>query len=467
MRHTHQLLILLLFFSCAGLRAQEKFNIRGVLPWHNFLSGPTAWNLEDYRNYLDECQKHGINFIGFHNYTGGGERYATYVEPMIKIEYKNILPQACFDNSLTARWGYLPMKVKDYAFDTGRVFPLPPGAEAFGSDASVTSSTPHEHYDKAQALMRNVLNLAHERGIRMAMGFEFGVLPPEYFSLNIMGDCFYWPGEANMVPNPRNPLAIELHYAVLDNILETYPDIDYIWMWLNEHSFMGVDVQRALQNPSFAEAYKTGVSYFEEVTDESARFVGVWALEYMKLTTEYLKSKGSKAQVILGGWGGGNQLPSILEGLNKALPRDVIFSCLNPDLGKAPQPNFLTDIARNRNVWAVPWLEGDDQLWHFQPRVEMMRDHVQLAARQTWMVWLPSIGVRKSLVSTSKPFLTLLPIKKMIRRWSNSTKSILRKRWVKKQRKHWLPCWRRWISAKSTDILSLQNISPILPSGDY
>lgn len=223
MRHTHQLLILLLFFSCAGLRAQEKFNIRGVLPWHNFLSGPTAWNLEDYRNYLDECQKHGINFIGFHNYTGGGERYATYVEPMIKIEYKNILPQACFDNSLTARWGYLPMKVKDYAFDTGRVFPLPPGAEAFGSDASVTSSTPHEHYDKAQALMRNVLNLAHERGIRMAMGFEFGVLPPEYFSLNIMGDCFYWPGEANMVPNPRNPLAIELHYAVLDNILEPIP----------------------------------------------------------------------------------------------------------------------------------------------------------------------------------------------------------------------------------------------------
>ncbi len=67
----------------------------------------------------------------------GGERYATYVEPMIKIEYKDILPQACFDNSLTARWGYLPMKVKDYAFGTDRVFSLPEGAEAFGSDASV------------------------------------------------------------------------------------------------------------------------------------------------------------------------------------------------------------------------------------------------------------------------------------------------------------------------------------------
>ena len=100
-------------FICLEIQAQDKFNIRGVLPWHNFLSGPTSWNLSDYRIYLDECRKNGINFIGFHNYTGGGERYATYVEPMIKIEYKNILPQACFDNSMTARWGYLPMAVKD------------------------------------------------------------------------------------------------------------------------------------------------------------------------------------------------------------------------------------------------------------------------------------------------------------------------------------------------------------------
>ena len=107
--------IFILLCLPVSLLAQEKFNIRGVLPWHNFLSGPTGWNLEDYRDYLDECQQYGINFIGFHNYTGGGERYATYVEPMIKIEYKDILPQACFDNSLTARWGYLPMKVKDIA----------------------------------------------------------------------------------------------------------------------------------------------------------------------------------------------------------------------------------------------------------------------------------------------------------------------------------------------------------------
>lgn len=30
-------------FICLEIQAQDKFNIRGVLPWHNFLSGPTSW----------------------------------------------------------------------------------------------------------------------------------------------------------------------------------------------------------------------------------------------------------------------------------------------------------------------------------------------------------------------------------------------------------------------------------------
>ena len=61
--------------ASAGFAA-EPFEIRGVLPWHNFLCGPTAWNKADYEAYLDNCKAEGINFIGFHNYTGGGERSA-------------------------------------------------------------------------------------------------------------------------------------------------------------------------------------------------------------------------------------------------------------------------------------------------------------------------------------------------------------------------------------------------------
>ena len=189
----------------------SNFEIRGVLPWHNFLCGPSAWNEQDYEMYLDNCQAQGINFIGFHNYTGGGERYITYVEPMIKIAYSHITPQAYFDNSLTARWGSIPLSVQDFPYISANVLDIPTRAKSFGSNSSVLSKTTEEHYRSAQKLMQKVLKMAHDRGIAMAMGFEFGVIPPEYYSLNISGDSFYWRGSANMIPNPnhRNTRALQ------------------------------------------------------------------------------------------------------------------------------------------------------------------------------------------------------------------------------------------------------------------
>ena len=172
----------------------------------------------------------GINFIGFHNYTGGGERYATYVEPMVRISYRGIVPQAMLDNSLSCRWGALPLRLKEFAFGSQRALDVPRGAEAFGSDCSLISKTPDEHYRNTQRLMRDVLRMAHDRDIEMAMGFEFGVVPPEYFSLYAAGSCFFWLGAGNMVPNPCHPTSVELHRAALDDLLENYPDIDYVWL---------------------------------------------------------------------------------------------------------------------------------------------------------------------------------------------------------------------------------------------
>jgi hypothetical protein len=145
---------------------------------------------------------------------------------------------------------------------------------------------------------------------------------------------------------------------------------------------MGVNLEKALMNKPFKEIYDKNSGIFTDVKTDEERFVGVWALEYIRLTYDYLKKKGSKAGLILGGWGGGNQLPAILKGLDKALPKEIVFSCLNPDLGKQAQPLFLSGIAKNRKVWAVPWLEGDHQLWHFQPRVDMLREQVKLASQQ-------------------------------------------------------------------------------------
>ncbi|GGC13224.1 hypothetical protein GCM10011386_01070 [Parapedobacter defluvii] len=373
-------LIFILLFGITTLCYSQSFEIRGVLPWHNFLSGPSAWNAQDYEKYLDECQKKGINFIAFHNYTGGGERYFNYVEPMVKIQYKNVLPETGFDHSGMARWGYLPMKVNEFAYGTDKLFRLPGGVKYFGADCSVLANTNEERYKLAQSLMQNVLEMAHARGMQMAMGFEFGVAPPEYASIRTRGDM-YWLGHGSIVYNPFDPDATGILYATIDNILETYQGIDWIYLWLNEHCMFGIDPAVALKNQRMKAFFDENGKYFEsEAIDDNLKFLGVWAQAYIQKAYDYIKRKAPDTKIVIGGWGAEYQMGLLLQGLDKVLPKDVVFSMLNPAQGAKPHPGYFKAIAANRRIWAIPWLEGDYSLWHLQPRVQDMRAHVKKAA---------------------------------------------------------------------------------------
>lgn len=351
-----------------------EFKVRGTLPWHNFLSGPSAWNEEDYRAYLDGLAARRLNFVGFHCYTGGAERYAPYVEPIVRIQYRDVVPEATFDTSLTARWGYRPLAVKDFAFGTGKLFELPKGAVAFGARCAVTAGSREEHYRQAHDLMRQVLQMAHERGLRMAIGFEFGIHPPELASIVPPGSRI--PGA--MLPDPTHPANIEILQSALDDVVQEYPGLDYVWLWLHEHTMYIGKTQ--LAGP-FGDLYRKESKHFADAGDEAAVFTGVWSLAHLRQAHAHLARRAPKVRLIVGGWGGGPQLPSVLRGLDRALPPDVIFTCLNPGLGQQGHVPVLAEIAKHREVWSIPWLEGDGSLWHLQPRVSLMLDQVKAARR--------------------------------------------------------------------------------------
>ena len=46
------------------------FETRGILPFHNFPSGPDWWNTDDYLIVISQLSKMGMNFIGLHWYRG-------------------------------------------------------------------------------------------------------------------------------------------------------------------------------------------------------------------------------------------------------------------------------------------------------------------------------------------------------------------------------------------------------------
>ncbi len=353
----------------------ERFAIRGTLPWHNFLCGPTAWDEPDYEQYLDRMQSLGLNYVAFHCYTGGAERYAPYVEPIIRMQYRDVLPAATFDTSLTARWGYRPMPVSDFAFGTASLFDPPEGAQAFGPRCALLAKDTQDHYDRAQALMGRVIEMAHERGIQVGIGFEFGIHPPEFASIVPPRS---WIRGANL-PDPTHPASIEILHNTLDNMLQAYTDLDWIWLWLHEHTMF---VGKAAGSGQFQKLMERDAQFFQDAQNESAVFTGVWSLAYIRAAQAYLAQKAPKVRLAISGWGGGSQLPGTLRGLNRALPKNIVFTCLSPNQGWDPQPNVLEEISKDRQVWAIPWLEGDRQLWHLQPRVGLLQQQVRLADQQ-------------------------------------------------------------------------------------
>jgi hypothetical protein len=353
--------------TLAPADVSSPFSIRGTLPWHNFLSGPTAWNEPEYRAYLDELQQHGLNFVGFHCYTGGAERYAPYVEPMIRVKYRDVLPEAGFDTSLTARWGYRPLALRDFVFGTSHLFPSYPEAEAFGADCALNVPSNEQRYAQAQALMRKVMEMAHARGIQVAMGFEFGVHPPELAS--IVPPDSRIPGA--MLPDPTHPANIEILQSELEDVLRAYPGVDWIWLWLHEHSMF---VAQPELSGRFRELYEREKANFGDAKEHDV-FTGVWSLAQIRQVHEYLARRSPNTKLVIGGWGGGPQLPPVLRGLDRALPTNIVFSCLNSG-SHAP---VLAEIASHRQTWSIPWFESDGSLWHLQLRAGSVSAQVKAA----------------------------------------------------------------------------------------
>ena len=50
------------------MRRKPLFSVRGILPFHDFATGPDWWNENDYKAIIAQLPKMKMNFIGFHTY---------------------------------------------------------------------------------------------------------------------------------------------------------------------------------------------------------------------------------------------------------------------------------------------------------------------------------------------------------------------------------------------------------------
>jgi hypothetical protein len=320
----------------AAWQAKPRFAVRGLLPWPDFLNCISVYNEEDFRAYFESMLRMRFNMFGMHVYTGANQ----WAESYLSFEFAGAGHLAYLDSSASNRWGYLPERTSRFGMGAADFY----DSEVFGADATRLGRDNWEIADRSRAMLRKSLDYAHKLGIQTGIGFEpyqipdeiLRALPPEVKTGNTRSPKF----------NIESVTAKKMLEARLANLLESYPDVDNVWLWEDEG--MNWDSRKSgipLSTTPFLQAH------------------------------DFLKRNAPTKRLVLSGWGG---VARHFEYFHQKLPGDIVFSCLSDTLGWDPV-NEVFGKLDGRERWPIPWLEDDPAMWLPQFHVHRFKRDLDLA----------------------------------------------------------------------------------------
>lgn len=197
---------------------------RVIFNWHNFLSGCTGWDLEHWKQWIDQANKMRYNTIMVHAYGNN---------PMFTFEHLGERKVSGYLNNTASGRDWGNQHINDVRrMVAGEIFDAP----VFGATASFASEEKKEK--EAIELMQQVFQHAEDRGTRIifALDFDTWMANPQNIIRKMPAEAVF---EINgfLTPNPDHPAGFEYYKQQLIALTDLYPQIDQLSVWHRRPSF--------------------------------------------------------------------------------------------------------------------------------------------------------------------------------------------------------------------------------------
>ena len=283
-------------------KSQPWFELRGNLPFHNFLAGPDFWSKADYKSFMTQQAKMGLNFFGLHHYPERGEPSSIEgPEPHVWIGHKNDVNDdgtikeggayttywASTFRTAENSWSGTPVKTSGFSDGANQLFAYDEMAsDAIGLKMPTTPKEKAEVINKVGFLLHDAFTHAKKLGIKTALGSESPLaFEPGNSQMNDEGDPAHiitkdWirtcPPHVRdrmrdvygfTVPVSRGAdneaFSKSLYQGIFTRVMRTHP-LDYFWLWTYEMWSYGGHEPSRRQIEAVADDYK----YAQQVMTE-------------------------------------------------------------------------------------------------------------------------------------------------------------------------------------------------------
>lgn len=230
----------------------RQWKTRGIQPFQNFPAGAVMWGKDDWKMYVSQLPKMGMNFVGLHNYMYDPEDdavgdYGPTLNMWIGHE-RDLNPDGTVEFAYDATFfhtyqdiiGWGNTNTSDLTGGTSHLFP----SDAYPSE--IIGHTYHEDqegftrsFSRAARLFSQVFTLANELGVKTATGVELPVGRDEESGEEtlvngipqILQDRLW---DAYALDPLSEEASEELYRGMYKWLIKNNIPVDYFWIWTTE-----------------------------------------------------------------------------------------------------------------------------------------------------------------------------------------------------------------------------------------